>query len=175
MATVLGLSHQTSLGTQPKNSNAATIPSRIASVRSKGSRQHEGGVRVGPSRDQERHEPAAIGEIDVDVAEIGFESFTGKMPQRDERFLIPASVLTQIALHLGIAAAVVVFVAEPPEDLGGGVPLLGWGDFVVDEDLVDDRLNRSQERSESIPGRREGVRLGLLENLYFPRFGSLGR
>ena len=37
MATVLGLSHQTSLGTAWKNSKAATMPSRIASVRSKGS------------------------------------------------------------------------------------------------------------------------------------------
>ena len=32
MATVLGSSHQTSRGTPPKNSKAATIPSRIASV-----------------------------------------------------------------------------------------------------------------------------------------------
>ena len=42
MATVLGLSHQTSLGTAPKNSKAATIPSRIASVRSKGSASTNG-------------------------------------------------------------------------------------------------------------------------------------
>ena len=32
VATVLWLSYQTSLGTAPKNSKAATIPSRIASV-----------------------------------------------------------------------------------------------------------------------------------------------
>ena len=69
---------------------------------------------------------------------------------------MPASVLTQVALHLGIAAAVAVLVAEPPEDLGGGVPLLGRGGLVVDEDLVDDRLNRPQQRSESVPGRRRG-------------------
>jgi hypothetical protein len=59
-----------------------------------GEGQHEGGVRVGPGRDQERHEPATFGEVDVDMAEIGFEPVTGKMPQRDERFLMPASVLT---------------------------------------------------------------------------------
>jgi hypothetical protein len=100
----------------------------------------------------------------VDVAAIGVESFTGTRPQRDERFLIAASVLRQIGWRLGLAAAVVVFVAEPAADLGGGVPVLGRGGFVVDEDRVDDRLNRSQERSESIPGRREGVRLGVLAN-----------
>ena len=78
----------------------------------------------------------------MDVAEIGFESLTGKMSQRNKRFLLPASVLAQIALHLSIPASVAVFVAEAPEDLGGGVPLLGRGVFVVDEDLVDDRLER---------------------------------
>ena len=87
------------------------------------------------------------------------------MAQRDERFLMPASVLAEVALDLGVPAAVAVFVAEPPEELGGGVPLLGRGGLVVDEDLVDDRLDRPQERGESVPGRRQGIRLGLLEDL----------
>ena len=90
-----------------------------------GQRQHEGSVGVGPGRDQERHEPAAVGEVDVDVSEIGFEALAREMSQRDERFLMPTSVLAQIALHLGIAAAVAVLVAEATEDLRGGVPLLG--------------------------------------------------
>ena len=45
------------------------------------------------------------------------------------------------------------------------MPLLGRGGLVVDQDLVDDRLDRTQEWSESIPGRRKGIRLGLLEDL----------
>ena len=77
-------------------------------------------------------EPPTLGEVDVDVAEIGFEALARKMPQRDEGLLIPATVLQQIALHLGIAATVTVFVAKATEDLGGGVPLLGRGGFVVD-------------------------------------------
>ena len=117
----------------------------------KGQGQDEGSVGVGPGRDQERHEPATVGEIDVDVSEIGFETLAREMSQRDERFLMPASVLPQIALHLGVPAAVVVLVAESPEELGGGVPLLGRGGLVVDQDLVDDRLDRPQQRSESIP------------------------
>ena len=134
-------------------------------MRSNGQRQDEGSIRVGPGRNQEGHEPATVREIDVDVSEIGFEALAGEVSQRDERFLMPASMLTQIPLHLGITAAVVMFVAEAPEELCGGVPLLGRGGFVVDEDLVDDRLDRPQQRSESIPRRRARIGLGLFENL----------
>ena len=132
----------------------------------KGESQNEGGVGVSPGRDQERHEPAALGKIDVDVPEIGFEALAREMGQRNERFLIRASMLAKVTLYLSVPAAVRVIVAESPEDLGGGVPLFGRCGFVVDQDLVDDRLDRPQERSEPVPGRRQGVRLGLLE--YFP-------
>ena len=70
-----------------------------------GEGQDERCVRVGPGRDQKRHEPATVGEIDVDMSEIGFESLARQMSQRDERFHMTASVLPQIALHLGIPAA----------------------------------------------------------------------
>ena len=58
------------------------------------------------------------------------------------------SMLEQVALYLGIAATVAMLIAEASEDLGGGVPLLGWGGLVVDEDLVDDRLDGPQQRRE---------------------------
>jgi hypothetical protein len=50
---------------------------------------------------------------------------------------LPTSVLTQIALHLSVAAAVALFVTEASEDLSSGVPLLGRSGFVDDQDLVD--------------------------------------
>ena len=130
-----------------------------------GQRQNERRVRVSPGRDQERYEPATIGEIDVDVTEVGFESFTGKMPQRDERFLMPWAVRSHIALHLGVPAAVALLVTETPEHLGSGMPLLGRGVFVIDKDLVDDRLKRSQKRSESIPGQGLGMGVRMRESM----------
>jgi hypothetical protein len=130
-----------------------------------GQRQDEGGVGVRPGRDQKRHEPAALGKINVDVPEIGFETLTWRVGQWDERFLMPASMLPEIALDLSVPAAVGVLVAEPPEELGGGVPLLGGCGLVVAKDLVDDLLDRPQQRSESVPGRRQGIGLGLLEDL----------
>ena len=78
-----------------------------------------------------RDDPATLGKIDVDVAEIGLETLARKAPQRDERLLVPTSVLAKIALHLGIGAGVTVLVADPPEHLRGGVPLLGRGGLVV--------------------------------------------
>jgi hypothetical protein len=54
-----------------------------------------------------------------------------------------------------------LFFAEPPKDLRGGVPLLGRGGFVVDQDLVDDCLERSQLGSCTVSGQwlRMGVRM----------------
>ncbi len=152
MATVLGLSHQTSLGTRPKNSKAVdhAFEDRLGAF--EGERQHEGGVGVGPGRHEEGDQAPTVGEVDVDVSEIGLEPPTRQVSQGDERLPISTSVLEHVALHLGIPAAVAVLVAEPSEELGGGVPLLGRGGLVVDEDLVDDRLDRPQQRGEPIPG-----------------------
>jgi hypothetical protein len=90
-------------------------------------RQHERRVGVGPGRHQERHGLAAIGEVDVDVPEVGLEAPARQMTQRDERLLMSSSVLVEIALDLGITAVVAALVAEATIDLGGGVALLGRG------------------------------------------------
>ena len=113
---------------------------RLGAFEGKG--EHKRSVGVSPGRDQERYEPAAVGEIDVDVAEIGFEALTGEMSQRDNRFLMLASMLLNVALDLSIAATVIVLVAETAKELSGGVPLFGRGGLVVDQDLIDDSFDR---------------------------------
>src|SRR6516164_2261730 len=55
-------------------------------------RQHERGVGVGPSRHDEWDEPAALGEIDVDVTEISLKPVARKMCKWNKRFLVPMSV-----------------------------------------------------------------------------------
>ena len=62
------------------------------------------------------------------------------MAQRDEGFFMPWATFAHITLNLGIAAAVVVFVAEPPADLSRSVPLFARGGLVVGQDLVNDRM-----------------------------------
>ena len=126
MATVLGLSHQTSLGTAEElEGGDHAFEDGLGAF--EGQRENEGIVRVGPGGDEEGDGPAALGEVDVDVAEIGFEPMARKMGQRNEGFLVPAAMLQEIALHLAVAAAVAVFIAKPTKHLRGGVPLLGRG------------------------------------------------
>ena len=105
-------------------------------------------------------EASAVGEVDVDVAEIGFEAAAGEVSQRDEGFLMSDSVPPQVALHLGVTAGVAVLVAEPPEHLGGGMPLLGRRGLVVDQDLIDDRVERPEDRRGSVVGPGIGAGLG---------------
>ena len=148
----MGLSHQTSLGAQPKNSKAVdhAFEDRLGALKRQG--QNEGVIRVGPGGDEEGDLPPALGEIDVDVTEISLEPLAGKMPQRDERFALSTAMLEHITLHLGVAAAVAVLIAEATIHLRRGMPLLGRGGFIIDQDLVDDRRNRTQNRSRSRSG-----------------------
>jgi hypothetical protein len=104
---------------------------------------NEGIIRVGPGGDQEGDLPSSVGEVDVDVAEVGFEALAGEMNQGYEGFLISALMLEQVALHLAVTPAVAVFVAQPTEHLHGGVALLGGRVLVVGQNLVDNGLKRS--------------------------------
>jgi hypothetical protein len=68
-----------------------------------------------------------------------------------------------VALDLDRAAEVTGFVAEPPVDLGGGVPLLGGRGLVVGEDLVDGGLERAELGRRPVAEFGDGQ--GLLEGL----------
>src|SRR5262249_55510857 len=125
----------------------------------------EGRVRVGPGGDEEGDEPPTIGEVDVDVSEIGLEALTGRMPQGDEGLAVRASVAAEVALHLAVTAGVSVLVPEAAMKLRGGVPLLGGRVLVVGEDLVDGRVKWPQHRSGSVSDLRSGLGLRIPEDL----------
>ena len=114
------------------------LQDRLGSL--EGKCEHERSVRVCPCGHQERHESAAVGKVDVNVSEIRFEALARKMAQRYERFFMPRTAFAHITLDLGIAAAVVVFVAEPPTNLSRSMTLLARGGLVVGQDLVNDRV-----------------------------------
>ena len=105
--------------------------------------QDEGGVGIGPGGDEEGDQAPAVGEVDLDVTEIGFESLAGEMSQRHEGFLMPSPMSSDVASHLAITTVIAVLVAEATEHLHGRVPLLGRGLLVVGQDLVDDGLDGS--------------------------------
>jgi hypothetical protein len=129
-----------------------------------GQGQDERGIGVGPGGDEEGDEAATVGEVDVDVAEIGLEALSREMAEGDESLSMTAAMLEHITLDLGIAAGIGVLIAEASMDLGGGVPLLVRCVLVVGENAIDDRFDRAEEGSLAVPGRRDG-RLGMVEDM----------
>jgi hypothetical protein len=97
------------------------------------------------------------------MTKVGFKPLTGKMAQRDEGLPVAPPVIENIALYLSIPARVAVFVAEAAKDLSGSVPLLDRRGLIVGEDLVNDRLERTELRRVAFPNR--GNRLGMCKGL----------
>ena len=62
-----------------------------------GQRDRERAVRPRPSNQEHRHLPAAFGEVDVDVAEVGFRPPTRLMRKRKERFPLTLTMLRRVA------------------------------------------------------------------------------
>lgn len=124
------------------------------------SREGEGerAVGAGPGDEQDGDEGAARREIDEEVAEAGFEALAGVVVQGDEGFGGLRPLAADVKADPLRTAGITVFVAEAAEDLGGSVALLAGGIRVGAEDVVDDRLERVEDRRR---GRTVGVGLGL--------------
>ena len=127
--------------------------------------QNERIVRIGPGGGQDRNNPLAVGELDVDMTEIGLEALAWEMSQRNERLTMATSVFTHVTLYLAIASAVTMFVLQATKNLHGGVALLDRRAFVVGQDLVDDRLKGPQDRGDSIPGPGLGSWFGIRQDM----------
>jgi hypothetical protein len=126
--------------------------------------QGEGAVGVGPGNEQDRDELAALGEIDVDVAEVGFEALAGIVVQRDEGLGRARLLAADIEANPFGTAAIAVLVAEATEDLGSGVALFGRRVFIGMEDVVDEELERIDNRGQRLLP-CVGLGLGLAEDL----------
>ena len=62
-------------------------------------------------RDHHGHQQAAVGKIDVDVAEVTFKSLARVVGQRDKCLAVIASMLADVAPNLIVAPGVGVLVA----------------------------------------------------------------
>ena len=74
------------------------------------------------------------------------------------------SMRLHMASDLGIAALVLMFLTEPPVDLGSRVPLFGRGRLVVFEYLLNQRQKRPKLRSISDAFLRNWIRLRLAKD-----------
>jgi hypothetical protein len=126
-------------------------------------RDREGTIRVAPSRDQDRHEPAALGEVDMNVAEVGFEPLTRIVIEWDECLALRARLRRDVSPDATIAAAVALLVTQAAKNLGGRVSLLGRRLLIGLQDVVDNRLERIDDRRHDAPRVRLGFGQG--ENL----------
>lgn len=121
----------------------------------------ERAVRVRPHQHQHGDLPTPVGEVDVDVTEIGFQTLTRIVRQRNERLGAAPLYLTHEATH-GIAATIVtVLVTQAFEDPLAGVPLLRRRQLIVAENLLDDVMKPAQLGRRRLARTRKRLRLGL--------------
>lgn len=90
------------------------------------SRQRDRKRTIGmcPGHQQHVDHPAAVGEVDVNVAKVGFGPLSRGMVQRQERLSFPDPVLSHVPTNLVIAAQVPLF-DKAPKELGRRMALLG--------------------------------------------------
>ncbi len=128
----------------------------------------EGAVGIRPGRDQDRNPTTAVGEIDVDVAEVGFEALTRFVREGDERLACSLPLGAAVQADTLRTAGVAVLVVEPANDLAGGMPLFGWRVFVGREDGVDDRFERVEDRRAGRPAAGCGAAVRKLTSAECP-------
>ncbi len=125
------------------------VEDRLGTLSGEG--EGKGAVGVRPGDEQDGDTLAARREIDVDVAEVGFEALAGVVIERDEGLGRQRPLGADIEAHPLRAAGVTVFVPEAAEDLRSGVPLFAGCVLVGPEDAVDDRLERVEDRRRRRP------------------------
>ena len=128
-------------------------------------RQRKTKARVTPRQQQHGHLPAAIREIDVDVAEVCFQAPARRMRQGNERLSLVAEALADISSHLVIAARVAVLIPQTTIELRRRVLLLRGGLPIVGQDLLDQGLVGTQSRGRPILLQAVRPRLTLLQDL----------
>jgi len=134
------------------------VEDRLGALGRQGDRK--GAVGVGPGHQQHGDEPAAVGEIDVNVAEVGLQALARIMVERDEGLALGPPLGEQVEADALVAAGIAVLVAQTAEEFGGGMPLLAGGVFVGPEDLINDGLERVQDRGQRAALVASGLGLG---------------
>ena len=140
----------------------------------------ERGVRVGPRHEQDRNLAAAFREVDPDLAEVALGPLAWLVRQREKRFALAAPRRGHVPPHLVVAADVLLFVSQPPEEMRRRVTLLARRLFVRGENRIDPLLvrlgehpPRSRQRQRVRPRLRLRQRLADLPSRMPKRPGDL--
>jgi hypothetical protein len=103
-------------------------------------RNREGGVRVRPRHEEDRNRAATFREVDPDLAEVALGPLAWLVRQREERFSLAAPLRGHVPPHLVIAANVLLFVSQPPEEMRRCMTLLARRLFVRSENRINPAL-----------------------------------
>lgn len=96
-----------------------------------------------PHQNQDRNGPTALGEIDVDLAEIRFHPLARIVRQRNERLSLALTPLGHVTSHR-VVAALIPLGFQPLEDPHRRVALLRRRLFIIGENLFDNAQILSQ-------------------------------
>ena len=122
-------------------------------------------ARMTPRQQQHRNLLAALGEVHIDMAKVRLQPSARRMRQRDKRLALGPTELTDVAPHLVVAAPVAVLIPQTTIQLRRRMPLLAGGLSVLLQDLLDQRLVRTQLRGRPLRRQPVRTRLTLLQNL----------
>jgi hypothetical protein len=139
-----------------------TVQNGLGSLRWQGDGERTIGVR--PGHQQNRNLLATLGEINVDMPEVGLDALARIVVERDERLPCAVSLPPHIQAHPIVTARVAVLLLQTPKQLRRRVPLLARRLLIGRQDRVKDLLERLKNRR----GRVESnipFRLGVGENL----------
>jgi hypothetical protein len=100
----------------------------------------EGTIGIRPGHQQDRHLPATVGEIDVHMTKVRFETLARIVIERNERLASLTLLAAHVETNALIAAGVAVLVLEPAKQLHGRVPLLARRQVIVEDQFVQDAL-----------------------------------
>ncbi len=128
-------------------------------------RHGEAIARVTPRQQQHRDLLAALRKVHVDMAEVRLQAPARRMRQRNKRLALGPTELADVAPHLVVAARVAVLIPQASIELRRRVLLLAGGLLILNQDLLDQRLVRTQLGSRPILRQRVGTGLTLLQNL----------
>jgi hypothetical protein len=125
-----------------------------------GQRQRERAVRVRPSHQQHGDWTPAVGEVDVDVPEVGLQALAGCVVQRDKCLAVLAVLAEHVLAHAFITPRVTVLIPQAAEKLGHRMALLPRRLDIAAQDVIDDRLEGIHHRRHRPTPIRLRLRLG---------------
>ena len=121
-------------------------------------RDRKRAIGMSPGQQQHVDHPTTVGEVDIDVAKVGFGPLSRRMVQRQEGLAFTNSMLDHVATNLVIATQIPLF-DNAAKELHCRMALLRWCRLVGLQNLINHRNEGPQLR------RRRG--LGACIRLWF--------